>query len=193
MNRWGVLDKNGNLLLISDSNFFFARGSDKTISHLLIRRISPLSFKTIPAIFVSCSTTPSVASIKRRAMSALVSVVATLETENLSAPPSILPLRRIPAVSINRYFFPLCTTVESMGSLVVPGTSLVTIRSSPRRVLISVDLPTFGLPITVILGNFSPASSVYTDPGSKAQTSSIRSSIPYPCSADTGYIGSIPS
>ena len=57
-------------------------------------------------------------------------------------------LRRIPAVSISRYFCPWNSKGVSIASRVVPGTGLTITRSTPSRALTSEDFPTLGRPMT---------------------------------------------
>ena len=59
---------------------------------------------------------------------------------------SILPLRRIPAVSMRMNSFPLYVQCVSMESRVVPGILLTMTRSCPRSALVRDDFPTFGRP-----------------------------------------------
>ena len=72
---------------------------------------------------------------------------------------TILLLRRIPAVSMKIYSFPLYFTAVSMASRVVPAISDTIERSSCASLLIRDDLPTFGFPIRAIRGRSSSTSS----------------------------------
>ena len=74
-----------------------------------------------------------------------------ITTLNFSAISFVLPLRRIPAVSMNTYSTPSCTTVSSTASRVVPAIGETIARSLPVSVLSSVDLPTFGRPMIATL------------------------------------------
>ena len=73
-----------------------------------------------------------------------------ITTLNFSATKFVFPLRRIPAVSTNRYSFPFLTTSVSTLSIVVPGIGDTIDRSSPAIRFNSVDFPTFGRPIIAI-------------------------------------------
>ena len=147
----------------------------------------PLSW-AIPAILVSCSETPSVASMTITAILHLSMAATVLIMEYLSISSLILDFLLKPAVSINIYSSPLCTTVVSTASLVVPAISDTMSLFSPISLLIREDLPTFGLPTTAILGLSSSSSSVTIS--LKCFTTSSKSS-PMPCfpAADIG-IGS---
>ena len=68
-----------------------------------------------------------------------------------STPGSILPRRRMPAVSIRVTGTLAEDQVVSMASRVVPGIGLTMARSSPSSRLSRLDLPTFGLPTMAIL------------------------------------------
>jgi len=82
----------------------------------------PLSC-AIPAIFASCSVTPSLASITSTTTSALSTAVTVLIIEYLSISSFTFDFLLRPAVSINTYSCLLFTTTVSIASLVVPAIS----------------------------------------------------------------------
>ena len=100
----------------------------------------------------------------------------------------ILLFRLIPAVSININFCPSFSTGESIASLVVPGILLTISLSSPNILLISDDLPTFGLPIMATFIASSSSSSASSG-GNSLITASRRSPSPSIWPAEIG-IGS---
>ena len=71
-----------------------------------------------------------------------------------------------------------------MLSRVVPGRSTDNTLSSPKIRLISVDLPTFGLPSTATAIPSISCSSMSVDSGNRGNVFSIRSWIPWLCSAE---------
>src|SRR5437764_261624 len=90
-------------------------------------------------------------------------------------------LRRMPAVSTNRIGPSSVSTTVSMLSLVVPGTSWTTDRSSPMRRLKSVDLPTFGRPTMATAGTSGwtgsgAAATASASSGGRASTTASRRS-----------------
>ena len=107
--------------------------------------------------------------------------------------------RRTPAVSIMRYSAVVPSArLRVMGvsieSRVVPGMSDTIMRSTPRRRLSNVLLPTLGRPtIATRMGPSSSPSSSGTSGGSASSTASIRSSVPPECCAETGNSGWMPS
>ena len=80
----------------------------------------PLSW-AYPAMEASSWLTPSVASMTSSAMSAPSRCLRAITTESFSAIRCVLPLRRMPAVSMKRKRRPLCSTISSTASRVVPG------------------------------------------------------------------------
>ena len=70
---------------------------------------------------------------------------------NFSIPLVILPLRLIPAVSTICSDVLLVTSIVSILSLVVPGTSLTIDRSLLIKEFSNIDFPVFGRPESVIL------------------------------------------
>ncbi len=93
----------------------------------------------------------------------------------LSIGSSILPFRRMPAVSIKRKFCPSVVTGVSIASLVVPATSLTIERVSPTNVLKIDDLPTLGRPIIATLITSSSASPDEASTGNLATIASNKS------------------
>src|ERR1017187_8956200 len=103
-----------------------------------------------------------------------------------SAISRVLPLRRMPAVSMKIYSVPWCITAWSTESRVVPATGERMPRSSPVSALSRVDLPTFGRPMMATLipaaaGGSSTGASPRANP---SVTRSSRASTPMPCSGD---------
>ena len=88
----------------------------------------------------------SVASMTSRAMSHRCTALTALRTLKYSMPFSILPGRRMPAVSIRTEGWFSYVNLVSSASLVVPGTSLTMALSWPSMAFISMDLPTLVLP-----------------------------------------------
>ena len=108
---------------------------------------------------------------------------SVLITENFSIFSSTRERLRTPAVSIRTY----CCSSRAKGiailSLVVPGMSYTTTRSSPRILLINVDLPTLGRPANAILIRlFKALVSVFKS--KLTVTACKRGCIPRPCDAE---------
>jgi hypothetical protein len=153
----------------------------------------------------SKAVTPSVASITRNATSAASRCLRAITTLSFSAISLVLPLRRMPAVSMMRYFLPSRMTTSSTASRVVPAIGETMARCLPVSRLSSVDLPTFGRPMMAIFtssgraerastSSDSPSiaiSSADADAGSIsgkrrcAAAPSNSSMMPKPCSAET--------
>ena len=115
----------------------------------------------VPATWASCAASPSVASRTRTQTSARPMALSARSAEKRSAsgPEATFPRRRMPAVSTSRTVRPSHSSVVSIASRVVPGTSLTMTRSSPRSALSSDDLPTFGRPTIAMRGTRSVSSS----------------------------------
>ena len=158
-------------------------------SHLFTATIIPLPRScAIPAIFASCSVTPSIASITIITMSARSTAATVRIILYLSISSFILFLRRNPAVSINTYSLLLYFIVVSIASLVVPAISETITLFLPTSLFTIDDLPTLGLPTIAILG-LSSSSSPSESSGKCLITSSSISPIPSFETAETG-IGS---
>ena len=152
MNRIGAYDKYGNFKYTSLVYFSKVPFCLSYSSHLFIAIITPFPASwASPAIFVSCSVTPCVASIIKIQTSALSIASKVLATLYFSIFSSILLCLLIPAVSIKTYFPWEFSNSESIASLVVPAILLTINLFSPRILLINEDLPTFGFPITATL------------------------------------------
>ena len=110
-----------------------------------------------PAIFSSCSVTPSVASINITQTFALSIAFFAFKTEYSSIFSYILFFLLIPAVSIKVYLPYLLSNSESIASLVVPAISDTISLSSFNILFINDDFPAFGFPIiaTLILSSSS--------------------------------------
>ena len=121
-------------------------------------------------------------------MTTLASAIAckVFTTENFSIASNTLPRLRKPAVSIITYGLPLRVNGTSIASRVVPGISKAMTRSSPIKVLMKVDLPTFGLPTTAIRIGLSVLSSSSGSSGipKASNASSIMARTPSPCAED---------
>ena len=117
----------------------------------------PLSC-AIPAIFASCSVTPSSASITRTTTSARSTALTVRMIINFSSSSFILFFLLSPAVSINTYSFPLWITSVSIASRVVPAISDTITLFSPQSLFIIEDLPTLGLPTIATRGLSSSSS-----------------------------------
>ncbi|CAB4607350.1 unannotated protein [freshwater metagenome] len=102
--------------------------------------------------------------------------------------------RLIPAVSTKRHTFPAISTCSSIGSRVVPASSLTTARSLPTALFKSEDLPTLGRPIRATRRG-PPTSCLATllILGSTFMAASSMSATPRPCTAETGYGSPKPS
>ena len=160
--------------------------SFSTASHLFTTMIQalPASWAS-PATLVSCSVTPSLASMRMRHTSARSMAMVARSTENFSIRSSTLDFFRIPAVSIKRYLPSLFSKKLSTASRVVPAISLTMTRSSPRMRLTREDFPTFGLPMTATL--MTSSSSRSSSSGGKYWMQASRSSpVPCPWTAETG-------
>ncbi len=101
--------------------------------------------------------------------------------------------RRIPAVSTNRSGPSGVSTMVSMASRVVPGSSWTTLRSSPTSRLKRVDLPTLGRPTIAIENSFGASGAGSRSGGSAPITASRRSPLPRPWIAETGIGSPSPS
>ena len=141
-----------------------------------------------PAILVSCSVTPSRASIMMRHTSARSMASCARMTENFSMRSSTLDLRRMPAVSMKIYLPYLFSRRVSTASRVVPAISATMTRFSPSTRLTSEDLPTFGLPMTATRMR-SSSSSPSSSGGKFSMHASSISSVPWPWMAESA-IGS---
>src|SRR5664279_3701102 len=100
-----------------------------------------VSSVTTPSVASSMSSTTWAMRMWRRAMTTLI----------FSAMSRVLPLRRMPAVSMKIYSVPWCITAWSTESRVVPAMGETMARSVPTSALSSVDLPTFGRPMIATL------------------------------------------
>jgi len=179
----------------------------------------PMLRLAISNIYRPGALTPSVASITSSAMSAASRCFRAITTESFSAIRWVLPLRRIPAVSMKRKLLPLISTTSSTASRVVPGIGDTMAREVPVSRFSSVDLPTLGCPIIATftsfgsavisasggpcvssLGATGSASEISGSAVSKCKVSSFRasktasrtSSTPRPCSAEIGNSFLIP-
>ena len=128
-------------------------------SHLLTAIMIPFPLScAIPAIFASCSVTPSTASITRITISARSTALTVRIIMKRSNSSLILFFLRRPAVSIKTYSLSLYTISVSIASLVVPAMSDTITRFSPAILLIMDDFPTLGFPTMAILGLSSSSS-----------------------------------
>src|ERR1019366_8789852 len=100
-----------------------------------------VSSVTTPSVASSISSTTCAMRMWRRAMTTLI----------FSAISRVLPLRRMPAVSMKIYSVPWCITAWSTESRVVPAMGETIARSVPTSALSRVDLPTFGRPMIATL------------------------------------------
>ncbi len=129
-------------------------------SHLLIITTALFhSSRIYPATWVSWDFMPSKASTTSNATSARSMAFMALSTLNFSTPGSMLPLFRMPAVSIIVIGISLYTRWVSIESLVVPGMLLTITRSSPIIWFSRLDFPTLGLPTMAIFMEVSWTSS----------------------------------
>ena len=136
--------------------------SFSTKSHLLTTIMHALpALCASPATLVSCSVTPSVASIIMTHTSARSTASSERMTEYFSIFSSTLLFLRIPAVSIKVNLPCALSTSASTLSRVVPAMLDTITRSSPSTRLSRLDLPTFGLPMsaTRMRSSSSPLSS----------------------------------
>ena len=154
-------------------------------SHLLTTIIDALPASWArPAILVSCSVTPSTASMRIRHTSARSMAEMDRRLEYFSMASSTLDLRRMPAVSMKQYLPNSFSKSESMASRVVPATSETMTRSWPRIWFSRLDLPTLGLPMMATLMRSSSSSSASSSGNCSTQASS-RSPVPWPWMAET--------
>ena len=154
-------------------------------SHLLTTMMQALPASWArPATLVSCSVTPSRASIMMRHTSLRSMAMVARRTENFSMRSSTLDFFRIPAVSMNRYLPRPFSKGLSTASRVVPATSLTMTRSCPRMRLTREDLPTLGLPMMATLMTSSSSSSSSSG-GKYWKQASSRSPVPWPWTAET--------
>ena len=172
--------------------FFTVLLSFSIASHLLTAITIPFPLScAMPAIFASCSVTPSMASMTIITTSARSTAVTARMMLYRSISSLILFLRRRPAVSINTYSFPLYLMSVSIASLVVPAISDTITRSSCASLLIREDFPTFGFPIIAIFGR-SSSSMPAASSGKCFTTSSSISPSPSMEEAETGCGSPIP-
>ena len=141
----------------------------------------------------SCSVSGALASSKTTATSALSSADLVRNVAKYSCPDAFFDLRRIPAVSTNIHSSSSITTNSSTGSTVVPATLSTTARFSPVNAFSRLDLPTFGLPSSAT--RCGPRGRAWPEPssGKAASTTSNKSPLPRPCSAETVYGSPSPS
>ena len=137
-----------------------------------------------PATFVSCSVTPSVASIRIRHTSERSMAIVARRTLYFSMASSTLLLRRRPAVSMKTNLPLSFSNRESMASRVVPAMSETITRSSPRILFTREDFPALGFPITATLMASSSSSSPSSG-GKYWRQASSRSPVPCPWTAET--------
>ena len=167
--------------------------SFSTRSHLFTTMMLALPAScAIPAIFVSCSVTPSRASSMMIHTSARSMASCARMTENFSILSSTFDLRRMPAVSMKTYLPYLFSKGVSTASRVVPATSETMTRFSPSMRFMSEDLPTFGLPMTATLMRSSSSPSPSSG-GKCATQASSRSPVPWPCTAESAMGSPRPS
>ncbi len=161
-------------------------------SHLLATRMSPRPASTAyDATLASWPVGPSLASTTSSATSHSSMRFLAWMTDRTSGPCSVLPRRRIPAVSTRRKRRPAASMRASTESRVVPAISDTIARSSPSSALTSEDFPTFGRP-TIARAISWPGPSVSARdsplPPELVSLSAItvcRSSMPMSCSAET--------
>src|ERR1035437_7360188 len=138
-----------------------------------------VSSVTTPSVASSMSSTTCAMRMWRRAMTTLI----------FSAMSRVLPLRRMPAVSMKIYSVPWCITAWSTESRVVPAMGETIARSVPTSALSRVDLPTFGRPMIATLmpaGAGGAAGSSTGAPRAKLPvTRSSRASTPMPTARKT--------
>ena len=159
--------------------------SFSTRSHLFTTMMLALPASwAIPATLVSCSVTPSVASIMIRHTSARSMAIVARRTLYFSISSSILDFFRIPAVSIKTKLPLSLVKRESIASRVVPATLDTMTRSSPKILFTREDLPALGLPMTATL-MASSSSSSSSSGGKYCTQASSRSPVPWPWTAET--------
>ena len=107
----------------------------------------------------SCRSIGSEASISTTTHSAKRMARSASDTASFSILPTTRDLRRMPAVSHSLIFWPRHSNSVEMASRVMPASGPVSIRSSPRMVLTSVDLPALGWPMMARRNGPSPRSS----------------------------------
>src|SRR3990167_7723452 len=162
------------------------------VSHLATTNIKPLpaSF-IIPAIFWSSCTLDSPASINSRHILACSMALKLRRTLKCSTPLSILPLRRIPAVSNSSMFLFLYFMFALLISLVVPAFDATTACCFLASVLNNLYFPTFVRPSSAIRNLFS--GSPLTTLEIWVTKSSNSSAKPVLCTALVKTIGFMPS
>jgi hypothetical protein len=112
----------------------------------------------MPAIFWSRAVLSSRASISSRQISACSMAARARMTLKRSIPVSILPLRRIPAVSMISTSRSWYLTMARLTSRVVPALSATMACCFLARVLNRLDLPTFGRPSSAMRRRLSSSS-----------------------------------
>ena len=95
-------------------------------------------------------------------------------TESLSTLSVIRAFFRIPAVSKMRTGVPMKSDLTEIESRVIPASGPVSSRSSPMILLISVDLPAFGRPITAICSGRAALGRQSSAPSPDSACSSVR-------------------
>ncbi len=122
-----------------------------TASHLFAPMTSARPSSAIRrAIARSCLCNSAVASISKTQRCAYWIARNASSTIIFSTLSAIRARRRMPAVSTRRYGWSRHVNGTSMASRVMPASGPVKRRSSPIRLLISVDLPIFGRPTTAM-------------------------------------------
>ena len=137
-----------------------------------------------PATFVSCSVTPSVASMRIKHTSDRSMAMVDRRMLYRSTFSSTRDLRRMPAVSMKMKEPCFVSSRESMASRVVPATSETITRSSPKRRFTREDFPALGFPMTATR-MASSSSSAASSGGKQATHASRRSPVPCPWTAET--------
>ena len=106
-------------------------------------------------------------------------------TDSFSSFSCTRALRRMPAVSTSRMFWPSYSQSTEMESRVMPASGPVSMRSSPIRRLIRVDLPALGRPMMAMrIGLSGSSTSSMKMSALAATTAAYRSAMPSPCSAE---------
>ena len=124
-------------------------------SHLLTAKTTALpSLSAKSAIRKSCCSNGISASSKITTTSANFTALKPSLTESFSILFCTLAFFRIPAVSKNLTEVPFQTKFNEIASLVMPASGPVSKRSWPIILLINVDLPAFGRPMTAICKGF---------------------------------------
>ena len=150
----------------------------------------------------SSAAIPCSASSKTTATSARSKLLRAITTESFSVSACVLPLRRIPAVSMRRK---VCSEVSSRVSTlsrVVPATGETIARSSPNSRFSNDDFPTFGRPTIARRNSLTGSAgvppafwfSLTVDPAPRMLLTSASSisPIPFPCSAEMGKTSANP-